>query len=167
MDSSPVAREDRHAGGPHLLAASSGAHAWTRRCGCAQYDVAARIRQIIAADNWYAVFARTSGPGRDFSSSGSARPSAGAGAHRASGPVPEFVPLVAWALVVDETGIERIVGVLVHDDLAPELVLSDDPSFLGYAGPGDPGVDRAGLTPDWRALARQAIAELRTSRRQP
>jgi hypothetical protein len=127
--------------------------------------LAARIRQIIAADSWYAVFARTSGPGRDFSSSGGGRPSPGGAPHRAGGPVPEFVPLVAWALVVDETGIERIVGVLVHDDLAPELVLTDDPSFLGYAGPGDPGVDRAGLTPDWRALAKQAIADLKTARR--
>jgi hypothetical protein len=155
-----------------VLAARTCWHPPARACRDAQVgwtrdNVAARIRQIIAADNWYAVFARTGGPGRDFSSSVGARPSAAVGAHRASGPVPEFVPLVAWALVVDESGIERIVGVLVHDDLAPELVLTDDPSFLGYAGPGDPGVDRAGLTPDWRALAKQAIAELRTSRRRP
>jgi hypothetical protein len=91
----------------------------------------------------------------------------GGGTHRTSGPVPEFVPLVAWALIVDDTGTEpdKIVGVLVHDDLAPELILTDDPSFLGYAGPGDSGIDRAGLTPDWRALAKQAIAELKISQR--
>jgi hypothetical protein len=35
--------------------------------------------------------------------------------------------------------------------------------LLGYAGPGDPGIDRIGLTPDWRALARQAIAKLKHS----
>jgi hypothetical protein len=73
---------------------------------------------------------------------------------------------VAWALVVDDAGVEpdRVVGVLIHDNFAPELVIPDDPSFLGYAGPGDPAVDRAGLTPDWRGLARKAISELKTVR---
>jgi len=72
---------------------------------------------------------------------------------------------VAWALVYDdaEPGPDQIVGVVVNEDLAPELVLTDDPSFLGYAGPGDAGVDRAALTPDWRALAKQAIAELKST----
>lgn len=80
--------------------------------------------------------------------------------HR-GGAIPEFLPLVAWAAVVDEVGKEHVVGIVVHEDQQPEAVLADDPGFLGYAGPGDQGVDRTGLTPDWRALARQAIADLK------
>ena len=85
--------------------------------------------------------------------------------HRA-GPVPEFLPLVAWGVVVDDAGNEaaQVVGIVVHEDQQPEEVFSDDPSFLGYAGPGDAGIDRSGLTPDWRALARQAIADLKPRR---
>jgi hypothetical protein len=125
-----------------------------------------RIRQIIAAEGWYAVFARSNGPTRDYGSSGGPRSGAMSGLQRSSGPVPEFLPLVAWALVGDDAGAqpERIVGVLVHDDLQPEIVDPDDPGFLGYAGPGDPAVDRTGLTPDWRALAKRAISELKGAR---
>jgi hypothetical protein len=124
------------------------------------------IRQLIAAEGWYAVFARTNGPTRDFGSSGGPRSGGMSGLQRSSGPAPEFLPLVAWALVGDDAGADpdRIVGVLVHDDPRPELVDPDDPGFLGYAGPGDPGVDRTGLTPDWRALAKRAISELRVAR---
>ena len=82
---------------------------------------------------------------------------------RAGGPVPEFVPLVAWALVGDDTPDEpdRIVGmVVVAGNRHPEAILADDPSFLGYAGPGDLGIDRVGFAPDWRTQAKQAIGEL-------
>jgi hypothetical protein len=54
-----------------------------------------------------------------------------------------------------------IVGVIAVENHHVDLVLDDDPGFLGYAGPGDPGIDRAELAPDWRALAREAIASLR------
>lgn len=128
--------------------------------------MASRIDQIIPADGWYAVFARASGATREHTSHGPPRPSVGM--HRTVGPIPEFLPLVAWALVVDDAGSKsapRIVGVVVDEDQQPQAVFStDDPSFLGYAGPGDPSIDRTGLTPDWRALARQAIAELKPQR---
>ena len=126
--------------------------------------MATRIRQLISAEQWYAVFARISSA-RDAANSSGRRPTFAASVHRGAGPAPEFLPLVAWALVVDDAGSEpdRIVGVVVNEDLAPELVPTDDPSFLGYAGPGDSGVDRARLTPDWRALAKQAIAQLKSS----
>lgn len=121
--------------------------------------MASRVDQIIPADGWYAVFARASGV---------PRPSGRGELHRTVGPIPEFLPLVAWALVVDDSGstsAPRIVGVVVDEDQQPKAVLSpDDPSFLGCAGPGDPSIDRTGLTPDWRALARQAIAELKPQR---
>ena len=137
-------------------------------CACGRSTMASRIDQIIPADGWYAVFARASGATREHSGHGMARPSVGSGVHRAIGPIPEFLPLVAWALVVDDAGgkpASRIVGVVVDEDQQPKAVFSpDDPSFLGYAGPGDPSIDRTGLTPDWRALARQAIAELKPQR---
>src|SRR5688572_29669997 len=96
----------------------------------------ARIKEIVSAEGWYAVFARASGTTREHASAGGPRPGA---MSRAGGPVPEFLPLVAWALVVDDTDSEpeRVVGIIVHEDQQPEAVLSDDPSFLGYAGPGD------------------------------
>ena len=127
--------------------------------------MASRIQQIIPADGWYAVFARPSGATREHTSHSAPRPSVAGGMYRTGAPIPEFLPLVAWALVSDDAdnqAASRIVGVVVDEDQqAKAVLLPDDPSFLGYAGPGDPGVDRVGLTPDWRALARQAIAELK------
>jgi hypothetical protein len=124
--------------------------------------MARRISHIIAAEGWYAVFARTNGAVREHAVTGSPRP--GALSRAAGGAVvPEFLPLVAWAVVTDDAGSksDRLVGIIVQANQQTEVVLSDDPSFLGYAGPGDPGIDRSGLTPDWRALARQAIAGLK------
>jgi hypothetical protein len=83
---------------------------------------------------------------------------------RGGGPVPEFLPLVAWALVVDDDvngQPDRVIGIVVLEGRHPEPILDDDPSFLGYAGPGDPGIDRAGFAPDWRGQAKQAIGELK------
>jgi hypothetical protein len=125
-----------------------------------------RIQQITPANGWYAVFVRTGGAIREHT--GPSRPTS-VGTYRSVGPLPEFLPLVAWALVVEDTGStsssSRVVGVVVDEDKQARAVLSlDDPSFLGYAGPGDPGVDRTGLTPDWRALARHAVAELKAER---
>jgi hypothetical protein len=124
--------------------------------------MARRIGHIISAEGWYAVFARTDGVIREHAVTGSPRPGA---LSRAPGGavVPEFLPLVAWALVIDDAGGEsdRVVGIIVQANQQTEVVLSDDPSFLGYAGPGDPGIDRSGRTPDWRALARQAMADLK------
>jgi hypothetical protein len=38
----------------------------------------------------------------------------------------------------------RIVRVVVDEEQAKAVLLPDDPCSLGYAGPGDPGVDRVG-----------------------
>ncbi len=118
--------------------------------------MATHIRQLISADGWYAVYARVGSAARP----GPARPS---GVGHAGGPVPEFLPLVAWALVGDDVPrqAERVVGIVVHENHHPEQVDPDDPGFLGYAGPGDPSTPRDRLAPDWRALARRAITDLR------
>jgi len=127
--------------------------------------MASRITQIIPAEGWYAVFARPGSATREHTGSGAPRPPSAGGLHRSVVPTPEFVPLVGWALVLDDAGSQvssRIVGVVVDEDQQAKPILSpDDPSFLGYAGPGDPGIERAPLAPDWRSLARQAIAELK------
>ena len=122
--------------------------------------MATHIEQLLAADGWYAVFARV-GSNR---SPGLTRPSAVS--IRPGEPVPEFLPLVGWALIVDDTGREpeRIVGIVVHEDQLPEQIDPDDPGFLGYAGPGDAGTRLDRVAPDWRALARQAISELKKAR---
>jgi len=122
--------------------------------------MAIQIRQLISADGWFAVFARPSGASREHFAAGGQRPVSSA---RAGGPVPEFVPLVAWALVVDDAGGEadRVVGMIVPENRHAEAILTDDPSFLGYAGPGDAGIERGGFTPDWRSQARQRIDELK------
>jgi hypothetical protein len=122
--------------------------------------MATRVSQLISADGWFAVFAHPSAGSREHYSAGSQRMGPVA---RAGGPVPEFVPLVAWALVVGDTGGEsdRVVGMIVAENRHAELIATDDPSFLGYAGPGDPGIERGGFTPDWRAQARQRIGELK------
>ena len=102
---------------------------------------------------------------REHTTNSAPRPVPSGGLHRTVGPTPEFVPLVAWALVLEDAGSQvssRIVGVVLDEDQQAKPILSpDDPSFLGYAGPGDAGIERAAHTPDWRALARQAIAELK------
>jgi hypothetical protein len=122
--------------------------------------MAPHIEQLIPADGWYAVFASPTTRAREHAGPSVTRPTAMA---RAGGPAPEFLPLVAWALVVDDSTSEshRVVGIIVHENQQPEMVFSDDPSFLGYAGPNDPTVDRVGVAPDWRALAKQAITELK------
>jgi hypothetical protein len=119
-----------------------------------------RISQIIAADGWFAVFAHPSGGSREHYSAGGQRTPARA---IAGGPAPEFVPLVAWALVAGASTGEpdRVVGMVMAENRQPEVIAADDPSFLGYAGPGDPGIERGGFTPDWRAQARQRIGELK------
>jgi hypothetical protein len=127
--------------------------------------MASRIQQIIPASGWFAVFARPSGTTREHPSHSAPRSSVAGGMYRTGAPIPEFLPLVAWALVLDDAdnqAASRIVGVVIDEDQQAKAVLSpDDPSFLGYAGPGDPGIDRVGRTPDWRARAKQAIAELK------
>ena len=106
-----------------------------RACACLLM-MASRISQLISAEGWFAVFAHPSGGSREHSSAGGQRTSAMA---RAGGPVPEFVPLVAWALVVDDTGAEpdRVIGMVVlAGNRHPEAILADDPSFLGYRRTG-------------------------------
>jgi hypothetical protein len=124
--------------------------------------MATQIKQLISADRWFAVFARPSGAAREHHGAGGQRPVPGA---RAGGPVPEFVPLLAWALVVDDAGAEadRVVGMIVTENRHAEAILPDDPSFLGYAGPGDAGIEPGGFAPDWRAQARQRIDQLKHS----
>jgi hypothetical protein len=118
-----------------------------------------RIGQIIPADGWYAVYARTGATLRGRVAPGGGRPSSVPG----TGVVPEFVPVLAWALMFDDTESKdnRVVGVIMGADQVPEVMRADDPSFLGYAGPGDPGVDRVSITPDWRGLAKEAMAQFR------
>ena len=127
--------------------------------GVGARSMASRIGQIIPADGWYAVYARTGAAARGRAAPGSTRPSSLPGA----GAVPEFVPVLAWALIFDDSDGKhnRVVGVVMGAGQVPEVMRSDDPSFLGYAAPGDPGVDRTTVTPDWRGMAREAIAQLK------
>ncbi|HEY3060360.1 MAG TPA: hypothetical protein VGL99_15480 [Chloroflexota bacterium] len=95
-----------------------------------------RIQQITPANGWYAVFVRTGGAIREHT--GPSRPTS-VGTYRSVGPLPEFLPLVAWALVVEDTGStsssSRVVGVVVDEDKQARAVLSlDDPSFLAMRG---------------------------------
>src|SRR4051812_39901453 len=108
--------------------------------------MAHRITQLIPAEGWYAVFARTSTAAREHTAAGTGRPNVAWG----NAPVPEFLPLVAWALLEADSGNEdeRVVGVIMHGNQQTETVATDDPSFLGYAGPGDPGVEHTGPAPD-------------------
>src|SRR5438128_1270004 len=117
--------------------------------------MAPHIEQLIPADGWYAVFASAT-RAREHAGPSVSRQTVMA---RAGGPAPEFLPLIAWALLVDDSASERrrVVGIIVHENQQPEMVFPDDPSFLGYAGPNDPTVERVGVAPDWRALARHAI----------
>src|SRR4051812_20955676 len=102
--------------------------------------MAPHIEQLIPADGWYAVFASATQRAREHAAPGASRQTVMA---RAGGPAPEFLPLVAWALLVDESTSEphRVVGIIVHENQQPEMVFPDDPSFLGYAGPNDPTVE--------------------------
>ena len=123
--------------------------------------MASRIGHIIPAVGWYAVYARTGSIGRGRAAApGSTRPSS---LPPTGGAVPEFVPVLAWALIVDDADgtRNRVVGVVMGADQVPQVMAADDPSFLGYAGPGDPGVDRVRDTPDWRSLARETVAQLK------
>jgi hypothetical protein len=121
--------------------------------------MASRIGQIIPADGWYAVYARTGAAHRGRVAPSGTRPSSLPG----TGAIPEFVPVLAWALIFDDSEGKnnRVVGVIMGADQVPEVMRADDPSFLGYAGPGDPGVDRVSITPDWRGLAKEAMTQLR------
>src|SRR4051812_36076781 len=97
----------------------------------------ARITQLIPATGWYAVFARSRGP----SSPVGGGPNSGA-SRSGGGPAPEFLPLIAWALVSSDDREEPpVVGIVTVEGRQVELIASDDPGFLGYAGPGDPGIE--------------------------
>ena len=139
------------------IEASAGPGAHLFRDGPAITTMPSHIGHLIPADGWYAVFARPAG---------TARSSGAAGPHRSSGPVPDFLPLVAWAVIADKAGSgpDHVIGIVVHGDQQPEVVDTGDPSFLGYAGPGDPAIDRNRPTPDWRALAKQALTALKSQR---
>jgi hypothetical protein len=119
----------------------------------------AHIAQLISGNGWFAVVARLHAP--SGSTSNGARPG---GPRSGSGPAPEFVPIIAWALLRSPEGEDPpIVGVVTVEGRQVELIAADDPAFLGYAGPGDPALEPQSFAPDWRSLARAAVGAIRTS----
>src|SRR4051812_16175680 len=113
--------------------------------------MASRIQQIIPADGWYAVFARPSGATREHTSHSAPRLSVAGGMYRTGAPIPEFLPLVAWALLSDDAdnqAASRIVGVVVDEDHRPKrCYCRTTPAFWGTQGQAIPGLTVSGSHP--------------------